>query len=506
MSQSPIQAAIQQICQEKNLSETVVLTAIESAMAAAYRKDFGNKLQNIITEFDPKTGNVKVFDVKTVVDDLPEVDEDGNPIAPVVSDTDATVKTEKAEKKSKKTKEKEEAGASFAAAFAAALKEKQEREEESKNEGATEKQVIKSFLAEEIETENGEEERKFNPKTELELKEALLIKPDAKLGDEIITPLEVPGEFGRMAAQTAKQVIIQKLREEERNQIFEEYKSLEHTIIIGTIQRREGQTVFVDVGNTFAILPPEEQVERERYNIGNRMKFYLKAVDDNARGSMLLLSRTAMELVKGVFEDEIPEIATGTIEIKSISREAGSRTKVAIMSHEENIDPIGSCVGQRGSRIQTIIGELNGEKVDIILWDENPVKFITNSLSPAKVVEVETDEERHLAKVIVKEDQLSLAIGRGGQNVRLASRLTGWKIDIVSDGVKIEPTETPVETEDQPAETAEAPIEETPAEATAEILETTEAPVEETAKTESIEETPVDEIKTEEADENTTKE
>lgn len=428
MSQSPIQAAIQQICQEKNLSEEVVLTAIEAAMAAAYRKDFGNKLQNIITEFDPKTGEVKVFDVKTVVENLPEMDEEGNIISPIETTADSA--STKAEKKQKKIKE--EAGASFAAAFAAALKEKQLREEEGKTGETPEKEVTKSFLAEEIEG-NEEEERKFNPKTEIELKEALLIKPDAKLDDEIITPLEVPGEFGRMAAQTAKQVIIQKLREEERNQIVEEYKSLEHTIITGAIQRREGRNVFVDMGNTIAVLPPEEQLERERYNIGNRMKFYLKLVDENARGSMLVLSRTAVELVRGIFEDEIPEIASGAIEIKSISREAGSRTKVAITSHEENIDPIGSCVGQRGSRIQTIISELNGEKVDIILWDENPVKFITNSLSPAKVIDVTIDEEKHLAKVTVKEDQLSLAIGRGGQNVRLASRLTGWKIDIISE-------------------------------------------------------------------------
>jgi len=452
MAQSPIQAAIQQICQEKNLDEDVVLRSIEAALAAAYRKDFGNKLQNIVTEFDPKTGGVKVFDVKTVVEDMPEVDEEGNPIAPA-EPIETEEKIEKTEKKKKPQTEKEEAGSSFAAAFAAALKAKHDQEET----GQTGEAVTKAFIAEEAEgvPAEGEEERKFNPKTEIQIKDALLAKPDAKLGEEIVTPLELPGEFGRMAAQTAKQVIIQKLREEERQKIYEEFKSLEHTLITGTIQRREGRNVFVDLGHTTAILPPEEQVERERYNIGNRLKFYLKSVDMGIKGSMLVVSRTAVELVKAIFEEEIPEIASGAIEIKSIAREAGSRTKVAIMSHEENIDPIGSCVGQRGSRIQTIISELSGEKVDIILWDEDLAKFITNSLSPAKVVNVEINEASHLAKVIVKEDQLSLAIGRGGQNVRLASRLTGWKIDIAPDANKPASETASPETEKENIETAE---------------------------------------------------
>lgn len=481
MSQSPIQAAIQQICQEKNLSEEVVLVAIESAMAAAFRKDFGNKLQNIITEFDAKTGDVKVFDVKTVVEDMPEEGEEGAVAEEKVA---TTVKTES---KPKQKKIKEEAGASFAAAFAAALKSKQLQEEEEKNLGET--QVIKSFLAEEVADEDIEE-RKFNPKTEIQLKDAKEINPDAKLDEEIITQLEVPGEFGRMAAQTAKQVIIQKLREEERLKLFEEYKSMENTIIIGTIQRREGRNVLVDLGNTVAILPPEEQVERERYNIGNRMKFYLKSVDANARGSMLLLSRTTTDLVKGVFEDEIPEIASGAIEIKSIAREAGSRTKVAIASNEESIDPIGSCVGQRGSRIQTIISELSGEKVDIILWDENAAKFITNSLSPAKVVDVRTDEANHLAVVKVKEDQLSLAIGRAGQNVRLASRLTGWKIDIISDGVKAEPAEVAAEIEASEA-TEETPVAEESA--AVEVTEPADT-LEEAPEAEEMTEAPTEEV------------
>ena len=442
MSQSPIQAAIQQICQEKNLSEDVVLRAIEAALAAAYRKDFGNKLQNIVTEFDPKTGDVKVFDVKTVIENVDEAEE--------------ATEEEKAKEEKKKTKKmKEEVGGNFAAAFALALAEKQAEEEAGKGKAEEKKSepAQKSFLAEEI--EEFDDEKKFNPKTEIQLTDARELDPKYKVGDEIVTPLEVPGEFGRMAAQTAKQVIIQKLREEERLKIFEEYKGLERTLIIGTIQRREGRNVFVDIGHAVAIMPPEEQVERERYNIGNRMKFFLKSVDQGARGSMIVVSRTDNELVRFVFEEEIPEITAGSIEIKSIAREAGNRTKVAIASNEENIDPIGSCVGQRGSRIQTIISELNNEKVDIILWDENPAKFITNSLSPAKVSNVEIDAENKTATVTVNADQLSLAIGRGGQNVRLASRLTGWKIDIVGEGGVKPPKEESSETtspEEVPAE------------------------------------------------------
>lgn len=446
MSQSPIQAAIQQICQEKNLSEDVVLKAIESALSAAYRKDFGNKLQNIVTEFDPRTGEVKVFDVKTVIENIDEITETGE--------------EEKTKEEKKQTKKmKEEVGGNFAAAFALALAEKQAEEEaeKEKNEEKKSEPTQKSFLAEEV----GEfdDEKRFNPKTEIQLTDAKEIDPKYKIGDEIITPLEVPGEFGRMAAQTAKQVIIQKLREEERLKIFEEYKTLERTLIIGTIQRREGRNVFVDVGNAIAIMPPEEQVDRERYNMGNRMKFYLKSVDQGARGSMIVVSRADNELVRFIFEEEIPEITTGSIEIKSIAREPGNRTKVAIASNEENIDPIGSCVGQRGSRIQTIIGELNNEKVDIILWDENPTKFITNSLSPAKIANIEIDQENKIAKVSVNDDQLSLAIGRGGQNVRLASRLTGWKIDIIGGNdtkhpkeeineIESEELEKSIETED----------------------------------------------------------
>ncbi|OGY43545.1 MAG: transcription termination factor NusA [Candidatus Buchananbacteria bacterium RIFCSPHIGHO2_02_FULL_40_13] len=402
MTQSAIQAAIQQICQEKHISEESVLYTIELALAAAFRKDFGNKMQNIITEFDPKTGQVKVFDFKTVVEDLPA--------------------EELAELKGQAEKE---------------IKEVEAVRDE------------KSFITEES-LESQEEVRRFNPKTEIQLKDAKLISPKYKVGDEIITPLEVPGDFGRMAAQTAKQVIIQKIREVERQNIFDEFKVLEHQVVNGSIQRKESRNVLVDLGTVTALMPLEEQVSGERYNVGNRLKFYIRSVEQTARGPQIIVSRASAEMVRKIFELEIPEIASGVIEIKAIAREAGNRSKVAIMTNDDGIDPIGSCVGQRGGRIQTIISELNGEKVDIILYDENPVKFITNALSPAKVLSVEIKEsgpdqvKEKSAIATVKEDQLSLAIGRGGQNVRLASKLTNWKIDIISASEKI-PAEIPTE-------------------------------------------------------------
>jgi transcription termination/antitermination protein NusA len=383
MAQSPIQTAITQICQEKNLSEESVLHTIELALAAAFRKDFGNKMQNIIAEFDAKTGDVKVVDFKTVVEDVPE--------------------------------------------------EELERQVEEAEKEVEVKRDDKSFVSSDDSDE--EEVKRFNPKTEIQLIDAKEINKKYKIGDEIITPLEVPGEFGRMAAQTAKQVIIQKLREVERQNVFDEFKVLEHQVVNGNVQRREGRNVLVDLGATTALMPTEEQVSNERYNVGNRMKFYIKSVEQTTRGPQIIVSRASEEIVRKIFELEIPEVANGVIELKSISREAGNRSKVAIITNDDSIDPIGSCVGQRGARIQTIIGELNGEKVDIILWDEDPIKFITNSLSPAKVINVKLKEEgeEKSALVTVKDDQLSLAIGRGGQNVRLASKLTDWKVDIISD-------------------------------------------------------------------------
>ncbi|MBI5466065.1 MAG: transcription termination/antitermination protein NusA [Candidatus Kerfeldbacteria bacterium] len=347
MQTSPILMAIQQICEEKNIPVSAVIETIEQALAAAYRKDFGEPNENIKVEFDPETGGARVFDVKAVV------------------------------------------------------------------EGPAE----------------GEET--INEKKEILLPEALKLKPDAVIGDEIRTELKVPAEYGRMAAQTAKQVIIQRLREAEREVVFSEYKDKEGQVLLGTIQRVEGRTVFVDLGHTVSVMPYAEQIPREHYVPGQRIKIYVVSVNASSRGPEVIVSRTHPEIVRQLFAQEVPEVLSGSVVIKAIAREAGSRTKIAVASLESNVDPIGSCVGQRGMRVQTVINELGGEKIDIIEYAEDQQRFISAALAPAKVVTVTLDQATHTARVEVAEDQLSLAIGRGGQNVRLAVKLTGWKIDIV---------------------------------------------------------------------------
>lgn len=371
MDLQTIQQAIKQIAAEKGLAEEAITETINSALAAAYRKDFGDKNQNIIFEFDSKTGKMKVFDQKVVVDFpkeiIAEIDENGR-----------------------------------------------------------DKKFVK-------ETENEEEPLKFNPKTEILLEDAKKIKKTIKVGDELIQSLEIPEDFGRMAAQTAKQVIIQKIREAERETLFNEYKDKEGQLVIGVIQRRDPRGMLVDLGKATALMPFEEQIKNERYNPGERMKFYLVSVSQTIKGPEIIVSRSSAEMIRKLFETEIPEIASGSIDIMAIAREAGARSKVAVKSNQENIDPIGSCVGQRGARIQTIINELGGEKIDIIEYDEDIAKFITNSLSPANVAAIDINEKEKTATVTVNEDQLSLAIGKEGQNVRLAAKLTGWKINILKE-------------------------------------------------------------------------
>jgi len=416
---SEIAKAIKQICEEKNIPLESVMQTIEAAMAVAYRKDFGQKNQNVVVDFDGETGKYDVYDEKTVVEKGPEPEPEEGAVA------EGAVKGEaKAEPTA----------------------------------------VADAVVAEE------DEEPKFNPKTDITLEDAQKINKKYKIGDVIRTKLEVPAEFGRMAAQTAKQVIIQKLREAERETLYKEYQNKIGHIVTGMVQRVEGKVVLIDLGHAIAVMPPQEQIRGEMYMPSQRVKIFLVSVDKTNKGPEIIASRAHPDMVKELFMNEVPEIGSGAIDIKSIAREAGSRTKIAVVSNQDNIDPIGSCVGQRGTRVQTIINELGGEKIDIVEWADDAVRFIMNALSPAKVLSVKLDEEKKTAMAEVKEDQLSLAIGKGGQNVRLAAQLTGYRIDVVKEGEDGRSAAKPkVET----PETPEAPAEETP---TDEAPETPEAP------------------------------
>jgi len=271
---------------------------------------------------------------------------------------------------------------------------------------------------------------RFNPEKHIMVEEARKIKPGIKGGEELEIPLESKSDFGRIATQTAKQVILQKIREAERESILEEYKAKEGEIISGIVQRVEGRNVFFDIGKSLGVLTKEEQVPGEFYRPSQRLRLFLLKVEEGPKGPIIFLSRAYPRLVSKLFELEVPEISAGQVEIKSIAREPGSRTKIAVTSKVEGIDPIGAAVGQRGTRVQAVINELGGEKIDIIEYSEEPEKYIANALSPAKVLEVRIEPTKDKALTIVSEDQLSLAIGKDGQNVRLAAKLTGWKIDV----------------------------------------------------------------------------
>lgn len=374
-------SAIAQISEEKGIDKAKVIETIEAALAAAYKKDYGKKGQHIKAVFDEVTGSSKFFKLLEVVDETTRefVEEDENEVS--------------------ETKEK----GSFAKIT------------------VNEEQKIP----------------RFNVERDVILAEAKKIKKGAKVGDVLEIELEPQSDYGRIAAQTAKQVVIQKIREAERDSMFKEYKEKEGEVINGVVQRIEGRNIHVDLGKSVGVLFPSEQMETERYRMGQRLKVYLVRVESDPKGPGITLSRTNPQLVKKLFELEVPEIFAGTVEIKSIAREAGYRTKIAVASSEEGIDPIGSCVGQKGTRVQAVIDELGGEKIDIIGWNESPDKFIAASLSPAKVLGVELDADTMKSVVKVPEDQLSLAIGKQGQNVRLAAKLTGWKIDVVGEKKEI---------------------------------------------------------------------
>lgn len=361
--------AVETIAEEKGLPREKVLELVEQAIAAAYKKEYGTRGQVIKAVMNAKSGDIQFFQVMLVVD------------------KDMIYSEEELEK--------------------------------MKIEGEIKEEDIP------------EEQRKirFHEERHMMISDAKKIQKDVKSGEELEIKLEKEGDYGRIAAQTAKQVILQKIREAERESILKEFQSKVGELVSGIVQRIEGNIVFVDLGKTLGVFPREEHVPGEFYRIGQRLKFYLLAVQDNPRGPALLLSRAYAKFIVKLFELEVPEISSGSVEIKSIAREPGSRSKIAVASHEDGVDPVGSMVGQRGTRVSAVINELGGEKIDIIEWAEDPSEFIKNALSPAKVVEV-TANDRNQAIAMVPEDQLSLAIGRDGQNVRLAAKLTGFKIDI----------------------------------------------------------------------------
>lgn len=388
--------AIEQIADEKGIPKERVFETIEMALAAAYKRDYGERGQIVRAKLEPETGKVAVWQIKIVADET-------------------MIKSEEE---------------------IAAEEEARARINAEQTRTGTEVQEVKKEETVEIKEESKEEEGgeikkvRFNPEKHIMIEEAQKIKADAKPGDELEFPLEYHEEFGRIAAQTAKQVIIQRIREAEREAVFDEFKKREGEVVSGLVQRIEGRNVFVDIGRTVGILPFEEQIPRERYRMGERLKVLITLVEKNPRGPGVFLSRSHPRLLKKLFEIEVPEIASGAVEIKSMAREAGSRSKVAVVSHESGVDPVGSLVGQKGIRVSTVINELGGEKIDIIEWSEDSAEFVAHSLSPAKVLNVEVNTRRREAYATAPEDQLSLAIGRGGQNVRLAAKLTGWKIDV----------------------------------------------------------------------------
>ncbi len=275
---------------------------------------------------------------------------------------------------------------------------------------------------------------------EISLADALALNPEVVVGNRLKVPTE-PKDFGRIAAQTAKQVIIQKIKDAERDKIFSEFKQREGDLVTGTVKRNSHGNIIVAVGRAEAIVPYREQSPRENFKPGDRIRAYLLEVEKSPRGAQVILSRASQELVRGLFELEVPEIYDGTVEIKAIAREAGSRTKVAVKSNDSNVDAVGACVGMKGSRVRAVVEELSGEKIDIVRWSEDPVELCANALNPADILDIDVESEKGTIRVLVPQDQLSLAIGKRGQNARLASKLIGWSIDIRGDGTSEAPVE-----------------------------------------------------------------
>src|SRR5437868_5458991 len=357
-----LNAAFDELQQERGITRESVLNALETAIAAAYRREYGKRGQIIRASINPETGDVEFRQAKIVVDE--------------------------------------------------------------------------SLVRKEDEEAQGEDDHRsrFNPEQHIMLADAQRMKKDAQIDEEISFPLETREDFGRIAAQAAKQVIMQKVREAERASIIEEYGEREGEIVTGHVQRFERGNLFIDLGRATAILPYDEQIPGGRYRQGERVRALLLRVDEGVRGTFIRLSRSHPRFLTKLFETEVPEMASGVVEVKGIVREPGSRAKIAVFSNDDHVDPVGALVGQRGVRVAVVTSELGGEKIDVVEWSENAGDFVKEALKPAQVLGIELNEEENRAVVQVAEDQQSLAIGRGGQNVRLAARLTGWKIDIRSTG------------------------------------------------------------------------
>lgn len=395
-----INSVLSELEDERGIPRASVIEAIEFALATAYKKEYGKRGQIIRAQFNLDAGDVEFFQVKIVVDDttvrIVETDEEGEPT--------------------------------------------EVEDELPKNEA-------------------GEEDlrSRYNPEHHIFIDDARKIKKDAELDEEITFPLEKKDDYGRIAAQTAKQVIIQKIREAEKVSVMGDFGEKQGTIVSGTVQRVERGSVFVDLGRTVGIIGWDDQIPGERFRQGERIRALLYVVEEGGRGVFLRLSRSHPDFLRELFKAESPEVATGTVEITAIAREPGSRSKIAVFSNDPNVDPVGSLVGQRGVRVSTVMSELGGEKIDIIEWSESLHKFIEDALSPASVLSVEIDEEENKAFVEVSSEQQSLAIGKGGQNVRLAAKLTGWKIEIHSVGDN--ELEEGVETAEPASDTNITPVE-----------------------------------------------
>lgn len=371
-----IHAVLDQLEQERNIPRAKVIEAIEASLATAYKKEYGRKSQIITATFDIQSGKVEFYQVKVAIkpEDLltdEEIEEIKN-----IRDAGQELSFEMQEKLGTKVR--------------------------------------------------------FNDDQHILLPDAQKIKRDVVAGSELVFPLEHKDDFGRIAAQTAKQIIMQKIREAEKVNLVSEFGSKVGDIVTGTVERVERGSVFVDVGKAVGVIPYDEQIKSEKFKQGERVRAYLVEVDDSGRGVFLRLSRSHPKFLGKLFELEVPEIQSGVLEIKSIAREAGMRSKIAVASKDSNIDPVGAMVGQRGSRVNVVMSELHGERIDIIEYVEDLAEFIERSLSPAQVLGVDIDEVNKTAHAVVTEDQQSLAIGKGGQNVRLAAKLTGWRIDIKS--------------------------------------------------------------------------